>query len=227
MLRGELSALPDLPPELRQGLFAESRSYQVACPASRTFLASRSMTARSLARVGWRSRRCPARSCPGTMAKPRRTSCSTHGESFISANAATFLAAVAATEATVSLPGPLKGAASTASQAANAVLGAIGLPSAKLDFLGHPSRHPSAEADFSQCRSATATTWPSSASFPTCRNSAKLPARTYGSRARTDFARRWGSICANTGRRSWSLSSSVPISSACRSRTQRSRLARG
>jgi len=152
LLRGELSVLPNLPRELRQGLFAERRSYPVVTRLShvpgeplddRQVSCPRGMALKVLEVSG--------EMLPGHEDETTQDFALDTGEGFISSNAATFLAAIAATEATVSLPGSVKGAASTASQAANAVLGAIGLPSAKLDLFGHPPRHPLAEAYFSQC----------------------------------------------------------------------------
>ncbi|MFP5406777.1 MAG: catalase family protein, partial [Gammaproteobacteria bacterium] len=73
------------------------------------------------------------------------------GKVFIAPGAKTFLAQIAATEATTPLPQGFKGAVSKAALAANQALHAVGLDSANLDFYGHPHLHPLAEAYYSQC----------------------------------------------------------------------------
>jgi hypothetical protein len=69
---------------------------------------------------------------------------------FIAPGAKAFLVAISATELAAPMPDAVKQAVSTTSRATNAALHAVGLDSAKLDFFGHPVRHPLAEAYYSQ-----------------------------------------------------------------------------
>ena len=73
------------------------------------------------------------------------------GKVFIAPGAKTFLAQITATEMATPLQQGVKAAVSTASRTANKVLHAVALDSTSLDFYGHPTLHPLAEAYFSQC----------------------------------------------------------------------------
>ena len=152
LLRGELRVEGGLPPELRQGLFAESRSYPVAVRMAQVpgeLLDDRSVsTPRGMAIKVFD---VPGQKLPQHAGETTQDFVLDTGKAFISATARTFLGAISGTEAATPLPEAAKAAVSTASRATNAALNAVGLNSAKLDFYGHPPRHPLAEAYYSQC----------------------------------------------------------------------------
>lgn len=152
LLRGELRVEARLLPELRQGLFAESRSYPVAVRLAQVpgeLLDDRRVsTPRGMAIKVFD---VPGRKLPRHAGETTQDFVLDTGKAFISATARTFLAAIAGTEAAVPLPEAAKSAVSSASRGTKAALNAVGLNSAKLDFYGHPPRHPLAEAYYSQC----------------------------------------------------------------------------
>ena len=151
-LKGELTVLPDLPPELSQGLFAQPGKHGVIV---------------RLAQVPGEVLDDQKVSTPRGMAikvfdvagpkLPRHEGATTQdfvldtGKTFIVGGAKAFLAAFQPNALIApKLPEAVKGVASTMSQATNAVLHAVGLNSGKLDFYGHPQYHPLAEAYYSQ-----------------------------------------------------------------------------
>ena len=152
LLRGELRVEENLPPELRQGLFAESRSYPATVRLAQVpgeLLDDRTVsTPRGMA---IKVQDVPGRKLPQHAGETTQDFVLDTGKAFISATARTFLAAIAGTEAATPLPQSAKSAVSSASRATNTALNAVGLNSAKLDFYGHPPRHPLAEAYYSQC----------------------------------------------------------------------------
>ncbi|MBM6582838.1 hypothetical protein ILT44_21770 [Microvirga sp. BT689] len=152
ILKGELRVLEDLPPELRQGLFAELRTYPVVVRLSHVpgeFLDDRRVSTprgMSLKIIGVEGEMLPGHQREVTQDWVLDT-----GKVFIAPTAKVFLAQITATEMAMPLPEGVKQAVSASSRAANAALNAVGLDSANLDFYGHPFNHPLAEAYYSQC----------------------------------------------------------------------------
>jgi hypothetical protein len=152
ILKGELRVLENLPPELRQGLFAEARTYPVVARLSHVpgeFLDDRRVSTprgMSLKIIGVEGEMLPSHEGEVTQDWVLDT-----GKVFIAPTAKVFLAQITATEAAMPLPEGVKQAVSATSRAANAALNAVGLDSANLDFYGHPFNHPLAEAYYSQC----------------------------------------------------------------------------
>ena len=152
LVKGELRVLDGLPPELRQGLFTEPRTYPVIVRLSHVpgeFLDDRKVsTPRGMA---LKVLDVEGEMLPGHRGEVTQDWVLDTGKVFIAPGAKTFLAQIAATEMAAPLPEGVKGAVSTVSCAANKALHAVGLDSANLDFYGHPAFHPLAEAYFSQC----------------------------------------------------------------------------
>jgi hypothetical protein len=152
ILKGELRVLENLPPELRQGLFAEARTYPVVARLSHVpgeFLDDRRVSTprgMSLKIIGVEGEMLPGHEGEVTQDWVLDT-----GKVFIAPTAKVFLAQITATEMAMPLPEGVKQAVSATSRAANAALNAVGLDSANLDFYGHPFNHPLAEAYYSQC----------------------------------------------------------------------------
>jgi hypothetical protein len=147
-----LRVLENLPPELRQGLFAMPRTYPVVVRLAQVpgeFLDDRRVsTPRGMALkvIG-----VEGEMLPGHQGEVTQDWVLDTGKVFIAPTAKVFLAQITATEAALPLPEGVKQAVSMASRAANAALNAVGLDSANLDFYGHPFNHPLAEAYYSQC----------------------------------------------------------------------------
>lgn len=145
---GELRVLDGLPPELRQGLFAEAKSYRVFVRLShvpgeplddRRVSTPRGMSLKVLGVDG-----------PTRHGEPTQDWVLDTGDVFIAGSAKTFLAEITATEAAMPLPTAVKAAVSAVSKGTNAALNAVGLNSAVLDFYGHPRLNPLTEAYCSQ-----------------------------------------------------------------------------
>jgi hypothetical protein len=151
LLKGELRVLDNLPEPLRQGLFAAPASYPVLARLAHVpgeLLDDRKVsTPRGMALkiVGVEGPMLPAHTGEITQDFVLDT-----GKVFNAPGAKTFLAAITATEASAALPEGVKLAVSTAARGTNAVLNAVGLNSANLDFYGHPFNHPLGESYFSQ-----------------------------------------------------------------------------
>ncbi|MXQ14809.1 catalase family protein [Microvirga makkahensis] len=152
ILKGELRVLEDLPPELRQGLFSEPRTYPAVVRLAQVpgeFLDDRRVsTPRGMALkiIG-----VEGEMLPGHQGEVTQDWVLDTGKVFIAPSAKVFLAQITATEMAMPLPEGVKQAVSMTSRAANAALNAVGLNSANLDFYGHPFIHPLAEAYYSQC----------------------------------------------------------------------------
>ncbi|ACK85586.1 catalase family protein [Methylorubrum extorquens] len=148
---GELRVLDGLPPELRQGLFAEPRTYQVIVRLSHVpgeYLDDRKVSSprgMSIKVFGVEGERLPGHDREETQDFILDT-----GKVFPSPNAKAFLATITALQKATSAPEAIKQAVSATSRATNAALNAIGLNSANLDFFGHPPFHPLAEAYYTQ-----------------------------------------------------------------------------
>ncbi|SDN54770.1 hypothetical protein SAMN05216360_10980 [Methylobacterium phyllostachyos] len=147
---GELEVLPNLPPWLRQGLFAEQARYPVVAR-----LANVPGEIASDAVATQRGFAFKVIGVPGTML-PEHARERTQdfvldsGDRFAAGTAAQFLANHRALEHGSQIPDGVKAAISSVSRAGNAALDAVGAGSALLDFFGHPRVHPLAEAYFSQ-----------------------------------------------------------------------------
>jgi hypothetical protein len=152
ILKGELRVLDDLSPELRQGLFAEPRTYPVVVRLAQVpgeFLDDRRVsTPRGMALkvIG-----VEGEMLPGHQGEVTQDWVLDTGKEFIAPSAKVFLAQITATEMAMPLPEGVKQAVSMVSRAANAALNAVGMNSANLDFYGHPFNHPLAEAYYGQC----------------------------------------------------------------------------
>ncbi|WP_375459182.1 catalase family protein [uncultured Enterovirga sp.] len=152
LLKGELRVLDGLPPELRQGLFAEPKAYPVIVRLAHVpgeLLDDRRVsTPRGMAIkvLGVEGPKLPAHQGQVTHDFVLDT-----GKVFNAPTAKVFLGAITATEVATPMPEGVKGAVSMASRATNAVLNAVGLNSANLDFYGHPFNHPLTESYFTQC----------------------------------------------------------------------------
>lgn len=152
LAKGELRVLDGLPAELRQGLFAQPRTYPVVVRLShvpgeplddRKVSTPRGMAIKIIGVEG--------EMLPGHAGEITQDWVLDTGKVFIAPGAKTFLAKITATELAIPMPQALKAAVSTASLAANRALHAVGLDSANLDFYGHPRLHPLAEPYYSQC----------------------------------------------------------------------------
>lgn len=152
LLKGELRVLDELPPQLRQGLFAEPRTYPVIVRLAHVpgeLLDDRKVsTPRGMAIkiLGADGPKLPAHEGQVTHDFVLDT-----GKAFNAPTAKFFLGAITATEAATPMPEGIKAAVSTASRVTNAALNAVGLNSANLDFYGHPFNHPLTESYFTQC----------------------------------------------------------------------------
>lgn len=148
--RGELRVLDGLPPELRQGLFAEPRSYDVLVRFAHVpgeYLDDRKVSTprgMSLKIFGVEGERLSGHD------EATQDFLLDTGKTFPAPNAKAFLATIAALQKATPAPEAIKQAVSVTSRATNAVLNAVGLNSANLDFFGHPPFHPLAEAYYSQ-----------------------------------------------------------------------------
>ncbi|ACA15296.1 hypothetical protein M446_0738 [Methylobacterium sp. 4-46] len=151
LAEGTLHVLDGLPPELRQGLFAEPRTYPVIARFSHVpgeYLDDRKVSAPrglSLKIFGVEGERLPGHEGETTQDFILDT-----GTTFPAADAKAFLATIGALRRATPAPVAVKQAVSAGARAANAVLNAVGLGSATLDFFGHPPYHPLAEAYYSQ-----------------------------------------------------------------------------
>jgi hypothetical protein len=149
LLKGKLQVLDDLPDELRQGLFAAARTYPLLVRLANVpgeILDDSVATQRGMA---IKVLRVSGKMLPGHEGGTQDFVLDT-GTRFASADAASFLRTVQGLNAASPAPQALKTAVSRVSRVANAALHAVGGDSATLDFLGHPPRHPLAEAYFTQ-----------------------------------------------------------------------------
>lgn len=149
---GELTVHDDLPPELAQGLFARPGRYEVIARLSQApgeILDDREVSSPrgfALKVFGVEGPMLPGHEAASTQDFVFDT-----GKKFINSDLKAFLANFAVTaKLGPKLPEAVKGAVSKGAEAANAALHSVGAGSPKLDFYGHPSYHPLAEAYFSQ-----------------------------------------------------------------------------
>jgi hypothetical protein len=152
LLKGELRVLDGLPEPLRQGLFAQPRTYPVVVRLSLVpgdLVADGVTTQRgmSIKVIGVEG---AAAMLPGHEGEVTQDFLLDNFPSFPVADAPAFLATIRALEPTTDRLEPLKQVVSAASRGANAVLKSVGLESAKLGFFGHPPKHPLADSYHSQ-----------------------------------------------------------------------------
>ena len=149
-LTGELTVKSGLPEELAQGLFAQAGTYEVLVRLAQgpgellddSVSIHRGMSVRILG--------VPGESIPESRQSGIQDWLFATGSAFANSTAKTFLANFKGIAASASLPQAVKGAVSAIARAAESGLEALGMTSATLDFLGHPSRHPLADNYFSQ-----------------------------------------------------------------------------
>lgn len=149
LVKGTLEVLGNLPPHLRQGLFAEPRSYPVLMRFAQgpgEVLSDSVSTHRG---IGVKVLGVEGAKLPGHDAASQDFVLAT-GAAFAQANASTFLTAIKGIEKGVGLPEGLKQAVSSTARVANAALNAVGADSATFGFFGHTKRNPLADTYFSQ-----------------------------------------------------------------------------
>lgn len=149
-LKGEVTVLPDLTPELAQGAFVPGRRYPVVARLSH--LPGEDLDDRGVS--SHRGLSIKLFGVEGTPLGAHRDGTQDfvleNMPAFNVATPAHFLAAISTVEAAAPLPQGVKAGISTAARGINRALGAVGLASANLDILGHPRRHPLSEAFYSQ-----------------------------------------------------------------------------
>lgn len=150
ILSGKLVVMPNLPPELAQGLFARPAAFDVVVRLAhvpgellddRRVSTPRGMAIKVLGVEGAK--------LAGHTGSTQDFVLDT-GKVFNTPGAKSFLAAISATEAATAMPEGVKAAVSAVSRATNSALNAVGLNSANLDFYGHPFNHPLSESYYSQ-----------------------------------------------------------------------------
>ena len=150
LLKGQLRVLGDLPDELAQGLFAQPRTYPVVIRVASVpgdLLADRVHTQRGMAfKVIGVAGEMLARH-EGQVTQDFLLDNDTK---FPVPDAKSFVPVIEALAAGATHAEALKAATSSVSRAANAVLHAVGMDSANLDFFGHPPVHPLADRYYSQ-----------------------------------------------------------------------------
>ena len=149
LVKGTLEVLPNLPAQLRQGLFAEPRSYPVLIRFAQgpgEVLSDSVSTHRG---IGLKILGVEGPKLPGHDA-PSQDFVFATGPVFAQPNASTFLTAIKGIEKGVGLPEAVKQAVSSTARAANAALNAVGGDSPTFGFFGHTKRNPLADAYFSQ-----------------------------------------------------------------------------
>ena len=152
LLKGELRVLDDLPPELRQGLFAIPRSYDVAVRMAQgpgEHLPDSVHTHRGMAIkvFGVEGDKLPGHT------EPTQDFVLATGPVFPNGDAASFLTAMKGLEvgAGGTMPDAVKAAVSATSGAINNVVRAVtGGDSPLMDFFGHTPRHPLTDFYYSQ-----------------------------------------------------------------------------
>ncbi len=154
LLRGTLAVLPDLSEPLRQGLFAEARSYPVLMrfaqgPGEKLSDSVSTHRGVSIKVLGVTGPRLPGHDIAKAGAATQDFVFAT-GPAFPQSDASTFLTAIKGLEKGTGLPEVIKQAVSSTSRVTNAALNAVGGDSATLGFFGHTRRNPLADAYFSQ-----------------------------------------------------------------------------
>jgi len=151
LLKGELRVLADLPEMLRQGLFAQAKSYPVIARLATVpgeFLDDRKVSTprgMSLKVLGVEGQRLAGHESESTQDFVFDT-----GPVFPSPGPKAFLATIKLLQLATPAPEILKQAVSVASRATNAIFHAVGSDSPNLDFFGHPRFMPLSESYYSQ-----------------------------------------------------------------------------
>ncbi|MEG9527445.1 MAG: catalase family protein [Hyphomicrobiales bacterium] len=147
---GELEVLPNLPPWLRQGLFAEPGRYPVVARLANVPGEIASDAVATQRGFSFKVIGVPGAMLPGHAGELTQDFVLDSGPRFAAGTARQFLANHLALEHGPQIPDGAKAAVSSVARAGNAALDAVGAGSAMLDFFGHPRVHPLAEAYFSQ-----------------------------------------------------------------------------
>lgn len=150
LLTGELRVYDDLPPELRQGLFSEPRTYSVLVRLSHA-------PGEYLPDTGVSSARALSLKIFGVLGErltghnaPTQDFILSTGTTFPPASPSGFLRTASALQKAARAPETLKHAVSATARAANAALNKVGLNAPNLDQFGHPPIHPLGEPYYSQ-----------------------------------------------------------------------------
>ena len=146
---GELTVADDLPPELAQGLFAQSRAFPVAVRFAQgpgETLADRVSTHRGMSIKVFG---VEGETLPGHDADTQDFVLAT-GPTFPSGTAKGFLRDGTVISGSAGLPEAAKSVISSTMRNFNKLLHAVGIGSSFADFFGHPFSHPLADAYFSQ-----------------------------------------------------------------------------
>ncbi|MCQ4321717.1 catalase, partial [Stutzerimonas stutzeri] len=149
LLKGELHVLESLPEALRQGLFTASRSFPILVRLAQgpgELLKDDVSTHRGMA---IKVLDVQGDKLPGHTNDTQDFVLAT-GPVFTAPDAKTFLANMLGLEKSTSMSESVKHAVSAASRAGNQALHAPGGDSSKLDFFGHPPRHPLSDVYYSQ-----------------------------------------------------------------------------
>ncbi len=149
LVKGTLEVLPNLPPQLRQGLFAEPRSYPILMRFAQgpgEVLSDSVSTHRG---IGLKVLGVEGPKLPGHNDASQDFVFAT-GAAFAQSSASTFLTAITGIEKGVGMPEAVKQAVSATSRVVNAALNAVGGDSPTFGFFGHTKRNPLADAYFSQ-----------------------------------------------------------------------------
>ena len=146
---GEMTVADDLPPELAQGLFAQGGTFPVAVRFAQgpgETLGDRVSTHRGLSIkiFGVQGEKLPGHDVD------TQDFVLASGPTFPSGTAAGFLRDGTVIGKSAGLPEGVKSAVSSMARNLNKVLGAVGAPSPKADFFGHPYSHPLNDSYFSQ-----------------------------------------------------------------------------
>ncbi|TLU70962.1 catalase family protein [Lichenicoccus roseus] len=150
LLKGEVVVLDNLPPPLRQGLFAAQRSYPAAVRLAQgpgEVLSDSVSTHRGMAIKIFD---VEGEKLPGHAGATTQDFVLATGPAFPQGDADSFLAAIGRIERSTGLPEAVKQAVSSTARLANAALKAVGSDSASLGFFGHTRSNPLADAYYSQ-----------------------------------------------------------------------------
>jgi hypothetical protein len=147
---GELEVLPNLPPWLRQGLFAEPGRYPVVARLANVPGEIASDAVATQRGFSFKVIGVPGAMLPEHAGEITQDFVLDSGDRFAAGTARQFLANHLALEHGPRIPDGVKAAVSSVARAGNAALDAVDAGSAMLDFFGHPRVHPLAEAYFSQ-----------------------------------------------------------------------------
>ncbi len=141
VLVGTFEVLPNLPPELAQGLFAAPATYPVIFRFSTNpgdLLADNVSSPRGLA---LKVLNVPGDQLPSNLGGTTQDFVCVNANAFSAPDPAGFLKGLKLLDKTLDIPEPVKHAVSVTAQAANAVLKAVHIPSATLEGFGASATH--------------------------------------------------------------------------------------